>query len=139
MDVILNIGLNVASGNNAYDARSERGEVALRYLSGFFPKIINKRLLTTYDDANGTPTIEDTLVVHLLDGLNAEGSVYSAIFNLAQLLDQDCIAVFFTSVQEGLLIGPRANEWGAFDPQYFRVIEELSEKPARNAGVSQAA
>ena len=137
MDVILNIGLNVASGNNAYDARSERGEVVCA-TSGFF----RRSSTSAFSPPTTTPTARRPSRTRLLctcsTGSMPRGSVYSAIFNLAQLLDQDCIAVFFTSVQEGLLIGPRANE-GRLRPAVLPRDRRAERKPARNAGVSQAA
>ena len=42
-----------------------------------------------------------------------------SINRLAELLKQDCIAVFDESTKEGYLIGPRALNWGVFNPRKF--------------------
>lgn len=41
----------------------------------------------------------------------------------ARALSQDCIAVFDVEVQEGILIGPGADKWGAFDPHHFICLD----------------
>ena len=38
---------------------------------------------------------------------------------VAEHFSQDCIAVWNVATQEGSLIGPRADKWGAFDPTKF--------------------
>lgn len=41
------------------------------------------------------------------------------VYNLSDTLQQDCIAVLNTETNEGKLIGHKAAEWGAFNPEYF--------------------
>lgn len=41
---------------------------------------------------------------------------------LADVLHQDCIAVWWKEREQGELIGPRAADWGTFDPAYFKLI-----------------
>lgn len=41
---------------------------------------------------------------------------------LATALDQDCVAVFDEATQEGELFGEYAEQWGAFNPEYFLTI-----------------
>lgn len=43
------------------------------------------------------------------------GSVYRA----AQQLEQDCIAVYDPAIKQGILVGPKAADWGEFQPKYF--------------------
>ena len=49
---------------------------------------------------------------------NTQGAIVDSIYQLSESLDQDCIAA---KVQgHGLLIGPRAGEWGGvFNPDYW--------------------
>jgi len=48
--------------------------------------------------------------------------IHGSINVLATALDQDCIAVFDHSTGTGTLIGDKAAEWGAFNPEYFQFI-----------------
>lgn len=60
---------------------------------------------------------EPTIVIH--------GVVPSAnaVYAVASLLNQDCIAVFDVEHQTGHLIGPAAEKWGAFDPAQFILLD----------------
>lgn len=61
---------------------------------------------------------EATAVVQVED--LAQGILTSyAVYDAAQRLHQDCIAVVNDSMGIGALVGPRADEWGVFDPAYF--------------------
>ena len=42
-----------------------------------------------------------------------------AVYRSAQQLDQDCIAVYDPAINTGVLVGPRAAQWGEFNPKYF--------------------
>lgn len=46
------------------------------------------------------------------------GTLYN-IKALAQLMRQECIAVFVEGTKEGYLIGPKALNWGTFNPRKF--------------------
>lgn len=119
MEVELNIGLNVAEGNNSFEARTERAEAALRLLGSRFSHISN-RLTTTYDK-DGVAQIEDTLVVALRNVPEAFVDVlHRTIFDVAVALDQDCVAAYFSATSTGILVGPNADAWGEFNLEYFR-------------------
>lgn len=60
---------------------------------------------------------EPTYVVELSDALT-EGSVFA----LAEILEQDAIAVWDMVSETGKLIGPKAASWGAFDPERFLLV-----------------
>jgi hypothetical protein len=52
------------------------------------------------------------------------GLLREHLYVLAQVLDQDCIALYWPAGApdtgaEGELIGPRAADWGAFNADYF--------------------
>lgn len=52
--------------------------------------------------------------------------VHRCAYRIAELLDQDCIAVwwpFHVLDNYGELIGPRAAAWGHFQPNLFRTME----------------
>lgn len=67
---------------------------------------------------------EPTLVVKVKPtaGMAASrqgNAVRNAVFELAKALNQDCIAVYLPIADKGELIGPRAAQWGEFNPAYF--------------------
>jgi len=47
------------------------------------------------------------------------------LHHLAVLLGQDCIAIanYYEKYGEGALIGPRADKWGEFNPEYFLLLD----------------
>lgn len=45
--------------------------------------------------------------------------VENEFFTVSVELAQDCIAVYDDNAQAGVLIGPKADKWGVFDPDYF--------------------
>ena len=47
------------------------------------------------------------------------GESTSPFYYLAQVLGQDCIAVYQPDAQKGRLIGPKAEAWGEFNPEFF--------------------
>ena len=54
----------------------------------------------------------------------AAGSDYRAqVEFLSVLLSQDCIAVYDVDTKAGELIGPKAAEWGEFNPEYFVLFD----------------
>lgn len=65
---------------------------------------------------------EDTLVVSVsLD----DSRINPIIEQVSIALDQDYIAIHEDGNREnGAWIGPRAAEWGAYDPQYFKEMTE---------------
>jgi hypothetical protein len=38
-------------------------------------------------------------------------------------LGQDCIGVYSPATNTGALIGPRADKWGEFNPEYFLLLD----------------
>ena len=60
----------------------------------------------------------DTLEYVLVVQCNYTAAL-STFNQLSELLKQDCIAVFDESTKEGYLIGPRALNWGVFNPRKF--------------------
>lgn len=57
---------------------------------------------------------EPTLVV----GIETYRCVEAVLATLSQELSQDCIALR-SQYGDGHLIGPRADKWGVFNPEYF--------------------
>jgi hypothetical protein len=64
---------------------------------------------------------EPTLVITAIFGLwSTKNAVLGqAVHRAAVALDQDCIGAWLLPSASGALIGPRAAEWGDFNPEFF--------------------
>lgn len=60
---------------------------------------------------------EPTLVARLTAGSNLMNHTFS------KNLEQDCIAIYADSINEGRLVGPNAAKWGEFNPEYFFLLD----------------
>lgn len=63
------------------------------------------------------PTISNPEYVLVVRGTYT-GTLYS-IHTLAKIMKQECIAVYDGNTKEGYLIGPKALNWGTFNPRKF--------------------
>ena len=66
---------------------------------------------------------EPTLVAAVNGGQRRGRYVYAAFFKVAELLGQDCIAVFSVQNMYGALIGPETQAWEAFDSSRFYLLD----------------
>lgn len=123
MNLTLNIGLAVNNGTfiEAVDA------VQAAANAGFF--IYGSEV----HDSDTEPTL---VLTATYDG--SVGSQHASAYALAEALGQDCIAVYRHPLIAGLqgtgrLIGPRADAWGAFNPEFFILPggERLGQQLAR--------
>ena len=63
---------------------------------------------------------EKTVVLHAhIDGPQIE----RVVTHLCEVLKQDCIGVWAPAVARGDLVGPKAKEWGAFNPEFFFMLD----------------
>lgn len=108
MTILLNIGLNTPSGDPVASLGMER-----IYEAGKLLETFRKRVALHVSDT------EETLVVEC----ESEFGMRQNVEKLCELLDQDCIAVMCGSKERGWLIGPRAHEWGEFDPTKFLLLD----------------
>jgi len=109
MGIILNIGLAVNRETN----------VVGNYASDVIPFNEVLRALPTWHIADLRllqSHTERTLVVELN---TAAPWVLDVANRIALQFDQDCVAVYNRVTNEGRLIGPRADRWGAFNPALF--------------------
>jgi hypothetical protein len=104
---ILNIGLQT------------RGHVAHIEAAEVFEKM-SKAGIPAIRAAQHQSDSELTLVVEVKTHV---GVTHAQIALLSRDLGQDCIAVWSPFTNRGALIGPRASEWGAFDPKQFFLID----------------
>jgi len=121
MRFILNIGLNVGA-TTAISA-----EVARQIL-------IANDLLPVNNGVVHASDTEPTLVIEVQTMSRSPMLVIQALNSVAVDLEQDCIAAFRPRVGNGALIGPKAAEWGPFNPAFFIMPDgtRLSD-PAANA------
>jgi hypothetical protein len=52
-------------------------------------------------------------------------NIDAILFELCGKAQQDCVAVWDVTAQEGYLIGPRTEYWAPFNPEYFVVPDRL--------------
>ena len=119
MRIELNIGLEVANGDNTIHSRSRRAVLAMRALAGW----------ATYDRLAQSST-EETLIMVCHVTPEDMFDFHTAVHELAVAIEQDCIAVYNATRLSGELIGPNALAWGAFNPEFFIRFDE-SEGPAK--------
>ena len=131
--VTLNIGLNVPNGE--YMDPTDTMQKALEALGEHLSiKRYRGRIALEGGEEVGTRSIagEDTLVVEVQGiGTRRRGGadIIGSVYRLSEALEQDCIAfrgvVAFDGDEDGpfrtheALVGPKAEEWGEFDPTYF--------------------
>lgn len=107
MSLILNIGL-------ARNGKSNIGVgTVLRDLASYFTVLQHS---VQHSETEITVVAEVERRGNILNTANA-------IFILAELLGQECIAVYNCSSAQGALIGPRADKWGDFNPEYFVMLD----------------
>lgn len=104
MRFILNIGLEVK-------ATRLLATSVVKQLVAAADFVINAERLVESDT-------EPTLVLDVTS-LNGPSLTMAQFRALATDLEQDCIAVYRPKTKGGALIGPKAAEWGPFNPSYF--------------------
>lgn len=114
---ILNIGLNTTDGAITI-------EEARNTLRAYGFSILREALLES--------DTEPTLVAEVATGFATTLTVLQLLYQVADELEQDCIAVYCGLIG-GALVGPRADVWGPFNPEYFLLLDgrRLSEVNAK--------
>lgn len=114
MKVILNIGLdNVPVDENYANSKlnsliARRAFTAAQAVRAHGFKVITGRVVRS--------DTEPTLVVQATDDAPGQDN---RIDMLSTALHRDCIAVWYPDEGFGALIGPRADAWGEFNPEFF--------------------
>lgn len=116
----LNIGLFVTGDQNDYATVANRAMKIDRTLNVLYggSAIIRSKVVNALYEAGGEVTGEPTLVVSM-SGKFSAGALRGAIYEIARENEQDCIAVFEPETGRGTLVGPKAADWGAFNPGFF--------------------
>ena len=112
MELILNIGLDdIKEHVNSYGKTMSPRDVAINAV-----KTLNFKIKSIVDVQSDT---EPTIVV----SATHDGDAAVCASWLASQLNQDCIAVYIPSKNEGHLYGPRASDWGDFNPEFFFMLD----------------
>jgi hypothetical protein len=104
MKATLNVGLKASSSDKVFS--DDEALAAVR------------KLFNVFDFRFAESATERTLIARV----DCDDWWGTHAFALSLLLDQDCIAISFG--QFGQLIGPRAEAWGEFNPDYFIPLYE---------------
>lgn len=62
-------------------------------------------------DESGTLVVRTRFLAH--------PALEDSLMKLVERCDQDCIALWYPSLEQGFLFGPHSDEWGEFDKRYF--------------------
>lgn len=121
MAITLNIGLN----NTAHMSQKSAVNAALHLIGN---ALVRDWKVYDVEHPHDPAGSEDTLVIDLYADVTP-----SQVYRVAEVLAQDCIAYLNDSGEQdiGLLIGPRASEWGPFKHEYFRLIDGTAPEPER--------
>lgn len=123
MKVKMNIGLNSEHGlSNAPEAQLDR-------LNNFVRKVLRMNKIlnacqidakeSRYQGPDGKPVVERTIIAAFDFRPGVERSyVKKLAYVIAVDMGQDCVAVKFAD-GDGVLAGPLAEKWGAFNPEFF--------------------
>lgn len=109
MKFILNIGLNAGATETIAADVAKQVVAANEFL-------ITKSAIVQSDT-------EPTLVCEVQALTRSPSLVLQFLYQIAIDLDQDCIAVYREATRKGVLIGPRAADWGEFNPEFFFTLD----------------
>lgn len=114
MQIIFNIGLETkdAAGNvGLLDVEAVCEFIHELTSCGFYGALLESRT-------------EPTLVLEFdYAELREHASITDVALEVCERFNQDCVAVYNTALEAGQLIGPRAEAWGDFNPEYFFLVD----------------
>ena len=114
--ILLNIGREVNTGTSVYNNRI--GTI-VEQVEAWLPHDVQIEKIVCVESHT-----EQTLLVQLDGGPEFDDDdVALNICFLAKSLRQDAIAVYHPATNYGLLIGPRTDLWGPFNPERF-ILED---------------
>jgi hypothetical protein len=105
MSYLINIGLQRAGKP---DLTEDQVRTALRTLG--------------FDVFNASIAPSQTELTMIVEVYGHFTNWFQDLMKLSIALNQDCVAVFSYASRTGMLIGPKAAEWGEFNPDYFMTI-----------------
>jgi len=99
-----------------------RPERALQRVQTRFPGASAQLRTSTYLDDQGVPQ-QTSVIVAVIPSTWLRFPLLDALYALCQRFGQDCAGVrYFNGTGE--LVGPRAAQWGAFNPEYFITYDD---------------
>jgi hypothetical protein len=128
MKIELNIRLDVRNARNSIADCTKRAQKALDFLRLNFADVEARRFDTQLEnDHSGEFELHQLLLARVTAGKSYSTDLdHKTIFNLAELLEQDCIAVYYPATNKGELIGPRMGDWvDGFDINKFVDFDEF--------------
>jgi hypothetical protein len=100
MNLVLNIGLSRADGKD------------------LIPRAALRELANCGFTVNAAAAHRSDTELTLVADVTVEyGNTYKSVYALSEALGQECIAAYFGG--GGYLIGPNAEAWGEFNPEFF--------------------
>lgn len=116
--VEVNVGLNIFDKANNPDTWKDREEKARHIINQFASGSPKFRLTKSYEGSKDYGSdFEPTLVAQL-----KTSNAVALCNRLAKDLEQEAVAYYNLDTKKGELIGPKAKEWGGFNPEYFETF-----------------
>lgn len=113
--IILNIGLDGVPADKSFtNGRPNPATVARALTAVQAVRALNFKLTP-----GNSRVLESNTEKTLVAIVDHDGDVVDAVYQLAEKLNQEAIAVWWPARAEGKLIGPKAEAWGEFDPAQF--------------------
>ena len=115
--LLLNIGLKTSTKNFDNAVFPKGVLISAQYVLHHVEEMLGVDILLWYKVKESNT--EDTLILAI--DLPFKDVIKDIIRDLADVIQQDCIAVYDCSSGTGELLGTYAHEWGTFNPEYFLI------------------
>lgn len=126
----LNIGLSIKGRRNSLADCTTRARAALAIIRSAGLQYLAERASSEYEGPSGI-CAEEVLVVEVnAPVFGGERKVLALAYEIAVAIEQDCVAILDPSSARGHLVGPRAAEWGSFNPEFFINYADVSLRAA---------
>lgn len=114
MQIIFNIGLETK------DAAGNVGLLDAEAVCEFIHGLTNCGFYGALHESRTEPTL---VLEFDYAELRENIGLTKLAYRICERFHQDCVAVYNTGLEAGQLIGPRAEAWGDFNPEYFFLVD----------------
>lgn len=114
----VNIGLDVNGQSDNDGTQEAQALVILAELCGL-GSFEHRKEQSPYVTTDGQPRVESTIVAQLRTSYTL-AELRRLIYRASVLLRQDCISLSYDNGRRGELVGPRTEDYGDFNGDYFR-------------------